>query len=542
MISQYTMDARNLVQIRQSCKSLLKVNQLRKVNTVVLDNTNALGEPPTLCTGPAVVDLTANHTKVVNNSYDRDFLLRRSDYVRSNIDMHKMDPDVCLRVKRLGLHWRGKRGGVRLQSHLDVIRPLGSHKDNLLNINRITDLSKHLKEKNIGLLVLNAQSIKCKDDYIFDHLIKNSVDLAIITETWLKDTDTDKVWWESTPLNNGSYRMSISNRSQKCGGRLSLVYKSHLPVTKLDDGELETFQYSKWKVEICHTCITVVAVYHPPDTSNLAFVGDFIEWIVDPLADNSNLLVAGDFNLHVNDKNDDDSNNFIDAMTALGLIQHVTFATHNSGNTLNLVMTEVVSDIRIEGCIPNIFFSDHSSVSCVTLIECKDIVQKEVTYRDLKHINFEEMSDEVMLDLSIDDFSDMVADFHKSLANALDKHAPEITKSITECPKVHWFSDDVKTAKHKMRRRERLWRKYKTHKLWLAFKDARCDYKSALYAAKTAVISDKVISCGKDSQKLYSLVNNLLGRGKQNCLPDCDSDADLANDFATFFFAESGKA
>ena len=53
---------------------------------------------------PAVVDLTANHAKVVNNSYDRDFLLRRSDYVHSNIDMHKMDPDVCLRVKQLGLH------------------------------------------------------------------------------------------------------------------------------------------------------------------------------------------------------------------------------------------------------------------------------------------------------------------------------------------------------------------------------------------------------------------------------------------------------
>ena len=93
------MDARNLVQIRQSRKSSLKVNQPRKVNTVVLDNTNALGEPPILCTGPAVVDLTANHAKVVNNSYNHDFLLRGSDYVRSNIDMHKMDLELCLRVK-----------------------------------------------------------------------------------------------------------------------------------------------------------------------------------------------------------------------------------------------------------------------------------------------------------------------------------------------------------------------------------------------------------------------------------------------------------
>ena len=66
----YTMDARNLVQIRQSRKSLLKVNQPRKVNTVVLDNINALDEPPTLCTGPAVVGLMANHAKVVNNSYN----------------------------------------------------------------------------------------------------------------------------------------------------------------------------------------------------------------------------------------------------------------------------------------------------------------------------------------------------------------------------------------------------------------------------------------------------------------------------------------
>ena len=78
---------------------IITQNQPRKVNTVVLDNTNALGEPPTLCTGPAVVDLMANHAKVVNNSYDHDFLLRRSAYVHSDIDMHKMDSDVCLRVK-----------------------------------------------------------------------------------------------------------------------------------------------------------------------------------------------------------------------------------------------------------------------------------------------------------------------------------------------------------------------------------------------------------------------------------------------------------
>ena len=84
----------------------------------------------------------------------------------------------------------------------------------------------------------------------------------------------------------------------------------------MENLKLSSIVSGKWR-SVTHV-YTVVAVYCPPDTSNLAFVGDFIEWIVDPLADNSNLLVVGDFNLHVNDKNDDDSNNFIDAMTALG--------------------------------------------------------------------------------------------------------------------------------------------------------------------------------------------------------------------------------
>ena len=62
-----------------------------------------------------------------------------------------------------------------------------------------------------------------------------------------------------------------------------------------------------------------------------------------------------------------------------------------------------------------------------------------------------------------------------------------------------------------------------------------------LYSAKRDVISSKVMDCGKDTQKLYALVNNLLGTRKENSLPSTDSPEELAKNFANFFFEKVEK-
>ena len=85
-----------------------------------------------------------------------------------------------------------------------------------------------------------------------------------------------------------------------------------------------------------------------------------------------------------------------------------------------------------------------------------------------------------------------------------------------------------------MRQREKLWRKYKRTDLWLAFKVARQDYCRCLNDAKTMVISNKVLECGPDRRKLYAVVNGILGTMKCNLLPECESDDELAESFASF--------
>ena len=92
-----------------------------------------------------------------------------------------------------------------------------------------------------------------------------------------------------------------------------------------------------------------------------------------------------------------------------------------------------------------------------------------------------------------------------------------------------------------MRWREKLWRKYKRKDLWLAFKVARQDYRKSLNDAKMMVISNKVLECGPDMRKLYAVVNGLLGTTKCNPLPECDSDDELAESFASFFLDKIKK-
>ena len=56
--------------------------------------------------------------------------------------------------------------------------------------------------------------------------------------------------------------------------------------------------------------------------------------------------------------------------------------------------------------------------------------------------------------------------------------------------------------------------------------------------AKTEIMSNKVIECGTDSRKLYSLVNRLVGLTSHNPLPDNRTTNELAEEFATCFMSK----
>ena len=95
---------------------------------------------------------------------------------------------------------------------------------------------------------------------------------------------------------------------------------SHLKVKQTGEGQVRLFQFCKCQVQIHHTTITLVSIYHPPynnktKVTNAEFLDEHMDWIAETLANDKNLLICGDYNLHANNPEDEDAANFLDTNT-----------------------------------------------------------------------------------------------------------------------------------------------------------------------------------------------------------------------------------
>ena len=61
--------------------------------------------------------------------------------------------------------------------------------------------------------------------------------------------------------------------------------------------------------------------------------------------ENGKQIIVGDFNIHWEDKKNTESVRFRQLVESFGFIQHVVGATHNSGSTLDLVLSRKSDDL-----------------------------------------------------------------------------------------------------------------------------------------------------------------------------------------------------
>ena len=61
---------------------------------------------------------------------------------------------------------------------------------------------------------------------------------------------------------------------------------------------------------------------------------------------NNNIVIAGDFNLHIDNDKDPEAQLFTDMVAVLSLDCHVDFPSHENGHSLDLVFTEMLSEMK----------------------------------------------------------------------------------------------------------------------------------------------------------------------------------------------------
>ena len=177
-------------------------------------------------------------------------------------------------------------------------------------------------------------------------------------------------------------------------------------------------------VSIEKNTLNLLGIYHPPYSTsqkitNSMFLDKLTDHLTEWMSSFRSILIRGDFNIHTDDTEDPDTQIFHDTMEALGLQQHVTFPTHETGNTLDLIFTEITSKLDIK-IFKGRYISDHRAIVVELQIRVQHNIGTTVTFGNLKQVNPDKF-------LSVLDFGNI--DNWENPTSASDTYEKELKKS-----------------------------------------------------------------------------------------------------------------
>ena len=140
-----------------------------------------------------------------------------------------------------------------------------SNMSNLQYGQTINNLTQEVGD-NMRIATLNTRSVKNKDHLIVHQLHGTDVHLAVIKETWLEDTDTDKAWLNQSELRQSNYDILLQNRpGQKKGGAIALMYKCQHSndITLLEITRTSTIEYLVCRLIHRNKPYHIMGLYNP---------------------------------------------------------------------------------------------------------------------------------------------------------------------------------------------------------------------------------------------------------------------------------------
>jgi hypothetical protein len=165
--------------------------------------------------------------------------------------------------------------------------------------------------------------------------------------------------------------------------------------------------------------------------------------------------------------------------------------------------------------------------------------RKKITFRKLRAISgpdcIKDIDSTPSLTCTSGSVDDLISAYDSSIRRLIDKHAPLQVKTITLRPNAPWYTENIREAKHKRGKAERLWRRTKLTLHQQIFKEECRNVIALLIKAKKEHYSNKIVECGTESKQLFKLSKHLMGHKGEVIVPSYPSDRDLANRFGDFF-------
>ena len=244
---------------------------------------------------------------------------------------------------------------------------------------------------------VNAKSLRNKTEVFIDHVIGESIDVCVVTKTWLKNNDS--VTLAALTPTGFSFR-NVNRQSASSGGGTGVIFRDSFKVWGVDRTHRESFEASEWNFTTGGKTTKFIVVYRPPyseahPVTPSAFFREFTLYLENVVLCTEILVIAGDFNFHMADPSDADAKKLNDLLETFSLSQHLTFATHVSGHWLDLIITRA-TNIMVCSPRPSLLLSDHCFVECVLSIASPSLTVKEVAFRRWKQIDISAFKKDIL--------------------------------------------------------------------------------------------------------------------------------------------------
>ena len=170
--------------------------------------------------------------------------------------------------------------------------------------------------------------------------------------------------------------------------------------------------------------------------------------------------------------------------------------------------------------------SDHCSIIINLDVKKKNIpINRCITSKNLKGIDIDQLRSDLRA-IRTDD---------NELKALVDKHAPLVTRGVSDRPYAQWYDTDVKPAKCECRRAERLWLKRGLTPITSNVSQLKNNGGNERLRPLKRIITCLEYSNSRSCKQLFGICDDLLGRAKQSSLPSIYEDSALPNMFAVYF-------
>ena len=184
--------------------------------------------------------------------------------------------------------------------------------------------------------------------------------------------------------------------------------------------------------------IHIIGIYHPqPSTNNQTTNATFTDKITDLLTEKitklDNLLILADLNINTEDTTNAENTIFNDTMIAFGFEQHLQDPMHRLGNTLDLIFTQLESEVKVTNTTKHGHISDHCMVSIDLHLHKLRYPKIEKTIRDKTRMTGETLLININAPTidNNDSLDQTCHQFNTVLLNALDRIAPLKTNKFS---------------------------------------------------------------------------------------------------------------